>query len=138
MATKKSVDAVKGKSVGEFNEVKVTYNGPKNSTSKNYDIDSLFDAYGDLIVDEEYLKQLSKEIELACSEINSTYSEYISIMMNIRDYAIIEGETHNAIDVFVEKLDTMNGQIHTVGKVINMLVEEFLSDIDSKDKYLYD
>lgn len=100
-------------------------------------LNSIYEAYGDLIVHDEYLKKLGQAIEDVCRDMNETYCRFIEILREIKDYAITEGDTHEAIAAFVTVLESLGEQVNDAGASMKLTIDDFVYQIDEKDKYLY-
>ena len=98
---------------------------------------NLIGDYSDLIIDDEYWNEMAENIRARCEELGYIYEKYIGILANMKDNAITEGDTHEAIKAFKLIADGLNGEFELVGNHVDASIKNYLEKIDKADKYLY-
>ena len=91
----------------------------------------------DLIVDEEYLQETADYIFNSSFLVNKSIHSYITVLTQIRQTAILDGETAEALSSFItlaEKLKSISGR---VGSQIHSLTESYIEQIRSADNFRF-
>lgn len=95
-----------------------------------------------LYVSDDYIEQMSKYLFDSYKLIGEAYGTYQSIMRDVLERGIKEGETHDALDTFISQVGKMNSSVddssaYAVGAKYQRFIDDFLLDIDDADKDLY-
>lgn len=90
-----------------------------------------------LVVEEEFVDELSYSIKNYCDAMDSNIFEYIKILKKLCSKAIVSGETADAISEFTGCAEEIKGIFASIGNCFEVTMDCFLDDIDSADKYLY-
>lgn len=91
----------------------------------------------DLIVDDAYIAAVSGNLRSLYEALGESFQQYTSILRQIRDHAISEGDTHEAVAAFCEMSNTLYGKFDTLGGAYGVTIDCFAGDIDEADKYIY-
>lgn len=91
----------------------------------------------DIIVHDEYMEELQTKVYDVCEDLNRALNKYIAIMEGVRDEGISQGETHEAVKTFVEKVSYLDERFKLVGGCFKLLAGGFVQAIDKADQYLY-
>ena len=92
----------------------------------------------DIIVHDEYLKDIASKIELECNELNEIYNDLSNIIFRLYLMAVKSGKMHDAFMEYRDLLNEMKNTINQQGMSIKVNVDNYIYQIDDKDKYLYD
>lgn len=94
-----------------------------------------------LVIDEAYIGGFQNHLASHCHEINVIINEYSKIMNEVITAGIVEGETAEALKVFVGEVkskaeaDSVNPQ--AMVSHIERLCSNYISRIDEADRDLY-
>ena len=91
----------------------------------------------DLIINDEYLKSMGSYLVNLGEKMDSFVSEYIHILQEIQNTAIISGEVSEALYIFIEYVQKLNNQIGDISASVKTQIDKFLERIDSEDQYLF-
>ena len=91
----------------------------------------------DIIIDDDYVIECKNQIETEGKKLEDALTDYVKILGNIKLSGIIEGETANALDAFIQTAseirDGLKGR-YSQGKVY---CGSYIDHIDDADEYLY-
>lgn len=90
-----------------------------------------------LQIDDDYVKNMGKYFVEEGKEIETYLAEYIRILQRINANAIIRGEASEALRKYIEYAEKMTGQINSISETVRKQCEEFISDVDKADQYLF-
>lgn len=91
----------------------------------------------ELIVDDEYCKKMGEYFKSQGEQIDKCISEYLSIMNNIKNAAIVRGDTNSALATYISKTSQLKGQILSLSSSAKTMTETFVRNIDVEDQYLF-
>lgn len=91
----------------------------------------------DLIVDEAYLQETADYIMNSGYLINKSIQSYITILNQIRQNAILDGEIAEALSTFIMLTEKLKGISGRVGSQIHALTESCLEEIRSADNFQF-
>lgn len=91
----------------------------------------------ELIVDDEYCSKMANYFQKQGEKMDKTISDYISVLISVRDNAICSGETHDALCTYIEYAQKLKGQIKMISKSAKTISEEFVSNVDEEDQFLF-
>jgi len=91
----------------------------------------------DLIIDDEYIKDIGIYIKDFSSKLEAYLDDYVSILNKIKTDAVISGDISEKLEVFIQYSTTLNGLISGVGTEINDTAGVFIEEVDEKDEYIY-
>ena len=83
-----------------------------------------------LKIDDDYVLDMGTTLSDNETELQSGVDKYLEIMKKIREDAIKEGETAQA-------LDTLKNVITEHGVNVNKTCQKFKAEIDENDQYLF-
>ena len=85
-----------------------------------------------LKIDDDYVLDMGTTLSDNETELQSGVDKYLEIMKKIREDAIKEGETAQALDTFI----TYAGELKH-GVNVNKTCQKFKAEIDENDQYLF-
>lgn len=94
-------------------------------------------ASNELAVDDEYCKAMGNYFVSQGQQIDQIVSEYVSILQDLRNRAIVSGDVADALSAYIECAGKLNKQIGSISTTVNKHVNAFLSKIDDADQYLF-
>ncbi len=94
-------------------------------------------ASAEIRLDDEYIKDIGQKLNDYAKELQSGVDSYIKILEDIKSDAIMEGDTAEALKVFIEYAANLKTIIETLGVETKGLCVNFLSEVDNADSYLY-
>lgn len=90
-----------------------------------------------LIVDEEYIREESKNIRNALAALDTAITSYQAILETITRTGIKDGATAQALKAFSGAVRRLKGDMRKAGDNIDSLMVNYLLAIDDADKYLF-
>lgn len=91
----------------------------------------------DLVVNEQEMKELLESLTNKSDRINNAFNDYLKALEKAKDSAFVSGETHEAICNFYTLAKELDNVFSDVVKLVNLNYNNFILEIDKKDKYLY-
>lgn len=91
----------------------------------------------ELKFEDEYINGMAKYLNNYATDLQGGIDEYLKILHNIRDNAIIEGDTATALDTFILYADKLKEVISESGTSAKSVCENFITIIDRKDCSFY-
>lgn len=92
---------------------------------------------GDLIVDDQYVAEVSDDLRALYEEIEDAFLKYRRILYKIKTESISLGETHDAAEAFYEMAETLKGKFDDVAGCADVTLDCFVGEIDNADEYIY-
>lgn len=92
---------------------------------------------GQLIVDDEYIRQQASCLNAGLSELNSVIDRYIICLNNISAHSVREGATADALRVYTGYAKQLQDHLKVIGTNISCLADSYLTAIDDADQYLF-
>lgn len=90
-----------------------------------------------LIVGVTYYTNRINSVKKCCSDYEKIFDAYIKYLNEIKDTAIVSGETAKALAEFIKQVESLKGDIEEIGKRYAKNIESFLKDIDTADDKLF-
>lgn len=94
-------------------------------------------ASNQLIIDEDYWRDMASFFEKQGKNYESMIQEYVQTLKTIRDSAIIDGAVSAALSEFITYAEKLENQIGSLSTRAKSAVNQFLADIDAKDQYQF-
>lgn len=94
-------------------------------------------ASNELIIDDEYCQAMGNYYVSQGQQIDQIISEYISILQDVRNRAIISGDVAKALTAYMSYANRLNKQIGNISTTAKKQVDAFLSKVDVADQYLF-
>jgi hypothetical protein len=94
-------------------------------------------ASNQLIIDEDYWRDMASFFERQGKNYESMIQEYVQTLKTIRDSAIIDGAVSAALSEFITYAEKLENQIGSLSTRAKSAVNQFLADIDAKDQYQF-
>ena len=91
----------------------------------------------DLVVYDDDCKEIGKDYKKLADEFNTYLNTYSQILDRVINSGIKSGKVHNNLVKFSEAVKGLNGQIDDLANTANECGNDFVSDIDEADSYLY-
>ena len=94
-------------------------------------------ASNDLIIDDDYCKAIADRFVQEGEHIDQIAEEYLSILLETRNKAILDGATANALSAYISAASVLRNKTEKIS--IDFLTEilNFISEVDSEDQYLF-
>lgn len=90
-----------------------------------------------LIIDDDFCNALADYYVKQGEQLDKVISQYVTILQGVKDKAIISGDVSNALGTFITYANKLNGQICNISTIAESHVTNFLTRVDSADKYLF-
>ncbi len=94
-------------------------------------------ASNELIIDDEYCRAMGSFFVSQGQQIDQIISEYVSILQDLRNRAIISGDVAKALTAYISYANKLNKQIGNISTTAKKQVDAFLSKVDAADQYLF-
>ncbi len=94
-------------------------------------------ASNDIIIDDDFCRSMGKYFSSQGEKIDNIVFEYVSILQDLRNRAIVSGDTAKALSSYIEYASKLKKQFGGISSVAKMQVEMFLKAVDESDQYLY-
>lgn len=94
-------------------------------------------ASSELIIDDDYCRSMGTYFVQQGNQLDELTREYISILKEVKEKAIISGEVSDALSVYISYVEKLNDQIGELSDSIKMQINQFLARVDSEDQYLF-
>ena len=91
----------------------------------------------DLIVDDQYIKDLGNYYKCYAETIQNAIDEYLNIMNSAKTDAVKFGATADALDSFLEYAKELHDIVSYFGLQVESVCNRFIEEVDEKDQYLY-
>ena len=91
----------------------------------------------DIKIDDDYIKTMGENLQKKCELLQGGVDKYIAILGEILECAIMEGETADALESFLNYAKALSGIIKPVGEECKGLCDNYLLEIDAADEELY-
>lgn len=94
-----------------------------------------------LVIDDAHICTVKTYFMEQCESINDVKNKYVTVMENLIETGIMEGETTEALKVFLEKikcdLGDNTGTPWLMSSQVERLCENFITKVDKADKQIY-
>ena len=90
-----------------------------------------------LIVDEDYIRDESKNLRNALVSLDSAITYYQAILTTVTRSGIKDGATAEALKAFSRMVRRLKGDMKLAGENVYSLMNNYLLAIDEADKYLF-
>lgn len=94
-------------------------------------------ASNELIIDDDYCKAMGKYFVKQGEEMDALVSDYISIIQEVKNKAIINGDVSKVLAIYIDYVKKLNKQIGGISISMKIQIDSFLARIDLEDKYLF-
>ena len=94
-------------------------------------------ASNQLIIDDEYCNSMAEYFVNQGEHLEEVISQYVAILQEIKDSAITSGDVSNALGTYISYAQRLNGQMTNISTIAKSHVSNFLTRVDSADKYLF-
>lgn len=91
----------------------------------------------DIIVNDDACSVAGKEYKDMADKFNTYLNTYSGILQRILSDGIPSGKVHNNLQKFSESVDTLKDQIGDLADTAEKCANNFVSDMDKADSYLY-
>lgn len=91
----------------------------------------------ELKFEDTYISGMATYFSGYAEELQGGIDRYLQIMHDIRENAIIEGDTARALDTFIMYADKLKEVIRESGSNAKTLCENFVEIVDQKDDKFY-
>lgn len=90
-----------------------------------------------LIIDDEYVYGVGDDCVLRGERLENVVETYISILNEIKEEALIEGSVSEALQAFIECMNSLNNQLTIISKRVDDTGMSFIQDINTADDFLF-
>lgn len=94
-------------------------------------------ANSELIVDDDYCKDMGAYFWSQGEQLDKCITNYLNIMKKVQSSALVSGETSKALAAYISKASQLKGQIKTLSSTAKSSVENFVTRVDAEDKFLF-
>ena len=94
-------------------------------------------ASNELIIDDEYCKAMGSYFKKQGEEIDELISEYLDVLQNVKNKAIVSGAVSDALLVYLVYVEKLTKHFGTISSSANSQIIKFLKRVDSEDQYLF-
>lgn len=91
----------------------------------------------ELKFEDDYVNGMASYLNNYAKDLQGGIDKYLKIMHNIRENAIIEGDTAKALDTFILYADKLKTVISESGNSAKTVCENFVTIVDKKDASFY-
>ena len=90
-----------------------------------------------LVIDDDYCTSMADYFYQQGKMLDDIVSEYIEAIENVRNNAIKEGSAAKALDTYLTYVKKLSNQISEISIIAEQPVEDFLTQVDDADEYLF-
>lgn len=94
-------------------------------------------AENELIIDDEYCASMASYFYAQGNHLNIMVKNYIDAVEKVKSNAIKEGEVAEALEAYITYVKKLDEQIKEISIIVKKQVEDFLTQIDDADEYLF-
>lgn len=91
----------------------------------------------DLVVDDEFCKQMGNYFMKKGEELDQMISDYIAALQDVRNKGIISGDVAIELSSYISYTSRLKKQIGTISSDVNKQINAFLTRVDDADQYLF-
>lgn len=91
----------------------------------------------DIIVDDDYIKNVAKYVNDYGTNFEKCYSDYIKIMKQYSTDGATSGSLSNAVDEYIAVAELLESKVSEITTTFSANLSTFLADFDKADSYLY-
>lgn len=90
-----------------------------------------------LHVEDERIEQQRQTFLSGCAQMEDHLASYIKVLTGVTEYAVIVGDTSDALKRFCSVVGEMTGKMTELSETVDVTLEMFVHSIDEADQYLY-
>lgn len=90
-----------------------------------------------LIISDEYIEEVGKACAKRGNVLDEILYSFILILKEIRQEAIIEGETAQALGEFIDCISRLRNQLQDISDNVNEACKYFVIDVNDADSFLF-
>ncbi len=94
-------------------------------------------ASNELIIDDDYCKAMGAYFEKQGEEIDEIISEYLGVLQEVKNKAIISGDVSDALSIYLVYVQKLSKHFGTISSSAKSQIGKFLGRVDSEDQYLF-
>lgn len=94
-------------------------------------------ASNELIIDDDYCRAMGNYFVSQGQQIDQIVSEYVSILQDLRNNAIVSGDVANALSAYIGFASKLNKLVGNISVNAKKNVNGFLAKVDAADQYLF-
>lgn len=91
----------------------------------------------ELIIDDEYCKQMGSYCVQKGEELDGMVNKYIEALTYARRHAIVGGDVAEALNIYIDYAACLKKEIGLISNDVNKQITDYLSRVDEADKYLF-
>lgn len=91
----------------------------------------------DLVIYDDDCKKIGQDYKDLTDKFNTYLDTYLGILDRVINNGIKSGKVHNNLVKFSESVTGLKGQINDLSDTAKGCAEDFVTDIDEADSYLY-
>ena len=94
-------------------------------------------AKNDLIIDDDYCKSMGNYFVQQGNQLDLIILQYITILNEIRTSALVSGDVADALSAYITYAENLSRKFSEISTIANNEINNFLTNIDRADKYLF-
>ena len=91
----------------------------------------------DIVICDEFVNKTGTWIAEETKKMETALDIYLNIMQDISATGIIEGDTAEALKLFISTAEILKGKFSNMGQCTEQACKNFISKVDDADQYLY-
>lgn len=91
----------------------------------------------ELKIDDEYCRAMGRYFSDQGVQIDHHIALYIEVLEKVQRSAITSGSTYEALSAYLEQAKKLRGQIEPISVLAKKYAENFVTEIDEADQYLF-
>lgn len=92
----------------------------------------------ELKIEDTYITAMAEYLKNRGDSLQGGIDSYLTILSSIRDEALTEGETAEALSVFITYGEALKTIISGLGENAKITCNNFLIEVDEKDQFLFE
>lgn len=92
---------------------------------------------GNLVVDDEYVRQSASDIKTALLKLERVVEQYLEILKDMKAEAVQDGATALALAAYNDYALQIKDALEQIGDDTRCLLENYLLAIDEADQFLF-
>ena len=91
----------------------------------------------DIIISDDFVDGAGQFISTETQKIEETLTSYLRIMQSVSETGIMEGDTAEALKIFIAAAARLQGVFSNLGSCTKRACTNFIEKVDDADEYLY-
>lgn len=90
-----------------------------------------------LKIEDQYVEDMGSFFDEYGRNMEEAMESYLQIMNTIKEDSLMEGDTAEALAVFIEHGEFLKGKMEALGEMAKSVCANFLDEVDEKDQFLF-